>query len=122
MLEQTNDRWGVAYMDGVLVFSRSVQKHLQHLQRASETMVRKSTSMFAFFVRAVRFVGVRLPAHDVEPGHKKIGFFRRELLPLCTLRDGLLSVALYHINSAIEAAMQANLGMDSLTLPPLWWI
>ena len=66
-----NEGWMVVYMDDVLVFSRNVQEHLQHLRRALQLLREKQWYVKAqkcsFFMKTVNFLGYRVSAAGVQP-------------------------------------------------------
>ena len=89
--EAINAKWMVVYMDDVLIYSRNVQEHLQHLRRALELLREKQWYVKAkkcsFFMSTVTFLGHRVSAAGIQPDPLKIEALKRWPLPLLTRRD-----------------------------------
>ena len=66
-----NEGWMVIYMDDVLVFSRNVQEHLEHLRRALELLKEKkwyvNAQKCSFFMQTIGVLGYRVSAAGVQP-------------------------------------------------------
>ena len=103
-LEPIAEGWMVIYMDDVLVFSRNVQEHLQHLRRALQLLREKQWFVKAqkcsFFMQTISFLGFRVSAAGVQPDPAKIEAIQRWPLPLYTRTDvqKFLGLASYYRN------------------------
>lgn len=99
-----NEGWMVVYMDDVLVFSRNVQEHLQHLRRALQLLREKQWYVKAqkcsFFMKTVNFLGYRVSAVGVQPDPKKLEAISAWPLPLHKRKDvqKFLGLASYYRN------------------------
>ncbi|CDJ36637.1 uncharacterized protein EMH_0021760 [Eimeria mitis] len=109
-VETITEGWMVIYMARLLVFSRNVGKHLQHLRRALQLLREAQWSVEAqnclFFMQTISCSGSRVSAAGVEPDPAKIGAIQRWLPPLHMRTDvqKFLGRASYHRNSIPEFA------------------
>ena len=100
--EAISAKWMVVYMDDVLIYSRNVQEHLQHLRRALELLREKQWYVKAkkcsFFMSTVTFLGHRVSAAGVQPDPAKIDALKDWPLPLRTRKDvqSFLGLASYY--------------------------
>ena len=111
----TNEGWMVIYMEDLLVFSRNVQEHLEHLRRALELLREKQLYVKAqkcsFFMQTLGFLGYRLSASGVQPEPSTTEATRSWPLPLGTRTEvQFLGFALYYRNfipgfAKIEASL-----------------
>ncbi|CDJ35655.1 uncharacterized protein EMH_0028280 [Eimeria mitis] len=94
----------VIYIDDVLVLSRNLQGHLQHLRRALRLLREKQwfvkTQKCLFFMQTISFLGFHVSAAGVEPDPAKIEAIQRWPLPLYTRTDvqKFVGLASYHHN------------------------
>jgi len=83
--------WLVVYMDDVLVFSKSVAEHLQHLRIALEIIKEKQWFLKAkkcsFFMRFINFLGYLVSQQGVEPDPEKLTALKEWPLPLAKVKD-----------------------------------
>ncbi|CDJ36427.1 uncharacterized protein EMH_0085060 [Eimeria mitis] len=93
-----NEGWRVIYMDDVLVFSRNVQEHLQHLRRALQLLRKKQwfvkPQKCSFFMHTISFLRCHASAAGVEPDPAKIGAIQRWPLPMYKRTDVQKSLGL----------------------------
>ena len=94
----------VIYMDDVLVCSRHVQEHLEHLRRALELLRDKQryskVQTCSFFMQTISFLGYRVSGTGVQPDPDEIEAIPSFPLPLGARTEvqKFLGLASYYLN------------------------
>ena len=90
VLSGVRNRYAIAYLDDVIVFSETFDDHLEHLrdvfQRLENAGLKLKRSKCDFFKRKVHYLGHIISAQGIEPDPEKIAVIKG-LQPPKTVRD-----------------------------------
>jgi len=85
-----SEGWLIVYMDDVLIFSRSIEEHMIHLERVLKLIKEKQWYLKAtkcsLFMSRLSFLGYRVSIKGAEPEAAKVEALKEWPLPLYTVK------------------------------------